>query len=72
MNNPLQHVPALLKRRAQWPVSNVVVNEDDKQTSLPVSEVTLQARPELTLQVRPEPHASSPGGYNPYWDLPPA
>lgn len=64
MSDLLQHVPALLKRRGQWPGSDAVVGDDDERTSLPDSDVTLQARPELPQ--------SSPAGYNPYWDLPPA
>ncbi|MEJ7670685.1 MAG: hypothetical protein WKH97_18580 [Casimicrobiaceae bacterium] len=68
MNNPLQHVPALLKRRAQWPVSDPatdhVVGDSGEHTSFADNEATLEGRPELC--------PSSPGGYNPYWDLPPA
>jgi len=64
MNDLLQNVPALLRRRTEWPASDTVVGDDGEQTALPDGDVTLQARPEL--------HPSSPGGYNPYWDLPPA
>ncbi len=56
-------VPALLQRRAQWLASDPVGGGPGVQTALPDSDVTVQARPEL--------HPSSPGGYNPYWDLPP-
>ena len=63
MSDPLQHVPALLRRRAPWPGSDTVVGDEDERTFLLDTDVTLPARPEL--------RASSPGGYNPYWDLPP-
>jgi len=64
MSDLLQQVPKLLKQRKSWPVSEMAAGHADEHTSLPESDVTLQARPEL--------HSSSPGGYNPYWDLPPA
>jgi len=64
MSDSLQQLPALLRQRAPWPASDTVVGDEDEGTSLLETDVTLQARPEL--------HPSSPGGYNPYWDLPPA
>ena len=67
MSDLLQEVPKILERRGPWPAGetdDTVAEDNDGHIPLPENDATLRVRPEL--------HPSSPGGYNPYWDLPPA
>ena len=62
MNDQLQNLPPLLKRPLQWTTNDQVEGQERVSMSDPCT------TPEAQQELRP----SSPAGYNPYWDLPPA